>query len=46
MWKVVTLSLRQAIVPDHILGGLNSSDRLLAWARCRPAQPSPGPARR
>lgn len=36
MWNVVTVSLRQAIVPDHVLGRLNSSYRLLAW-RTMPA---------
>lgn len=31
MWNVVTVSLRQAIVPDHLLGRVNSAYRLLAW---------------
>jgi MFS family permease len=31
MWNVVTVSLRQRIVPDRLLGRLNSSYRLLAW---------------
>ena len=31
MWNVVTVSLRQAIVPDHMLGRINSVYRLLAW---------------
>ena len=31
MWNVVTVSLRQAIVPHHLLGRLNSSYRFLAW---------------
>jgi hypothetical protein len=31
MWNVITVSLRQAIVPDHLVGRLNSSYRLLAW---------------
>jgi MFS family permease len=31
MWNVVTVSLRQRIVPDHLLGRLNASYRLLAW---------------
>jgi len=30
-WNVVTVSLRQRIVPDHLLGRLNSCYRLLAW---------------
>ena len=31
MWNVVTVSLRQRIVPDRLLGRLNASYRLLAW---------------
>jgi MFS family permease len=31
MWNVVTVSLRQRIVPDRLLGRINSSYRLLAW---------------
>jgi MFS family permease len=30
-WNVVTVSLRQRIVPDRLLGRLNASYRLLAW---------------
>jgi len=30
-WNVTTLSLRQAIVPDHLLGRVNSVFRLLAF---------------
>jgi MFS family permease len=30
-WNVVTVSLRQRIVPDHMLGRLNASYRLVAW---------------
>lgn len=30
-WNVVTVSLRQRIVPDALLGRLNASYRLLAW---------------
>jgi len=30
-WNVVTVSLRQAIVPDHLLGRVNSAYRLLGW---------------
>jgi MFS family permease len=30
-WNVVTLSLRQRIVPDRLLGRVNASYRLLAW---------------
>ena len=31
VWNVVTLSLRQRITPDALLGRLNSCYRLLAW---------------
>jgi MFS family permease len=31
LWNVVTVSLRQRIVPDRLLGRLNASYRLLAW---------------
>ena len=31
VWNVVTVSLRQRITPDHLLGRLNSAYRLLAW---------------
>ena len=31
MWNIVTVSLRQRIVPDALLGRLNASYRLLAW---------------
>ena len=31
MWNVVTVSLRQRIVPDQLLGRLNASYRMLAW---------------
>jgi MFS family permease len=31
MWNVVTVSLRQRIVPDGLLGRVNASYRLLAW---------------
>ncbi|MDQ3469533.1 MAG: MFS transporter [Actinomycetota bacterium] len=30
-WNIVTVSLRQRIVPDHLLGRVNSGYRLLAW---------------
>ena len=30
-WNVVTVSLRQSIVPDHLLGRVNSAYRLLGW---------------
>jgi MFS family permease len=30
-WNVITVSLRQHIVPDHLLGRVNSGYRLLAW---------------
>lgn len=31
IWNVITVSLRQRIVPDHLLGRVNSGYRLLAW---------------
>ncbi len=31
LWNVVTVSLRQRVVPDHLLGRVNSAYRLLAW---------------
>lgn len=31
LWNVVTVTLRQRIVPDALLGRLNASYRLLAW---------------
>jgi MFS family permease len=31
VWNVITVSLRQRITPDRLLGRLNSSYRLLAW---------------
>jgi hypothetical protein len=31
VWNVVTVSLRQRITPDRLLGRLNSAYRLLAW---------------
>ncbi|CPU67016.1 H+ Antiporter protein [Mycobacteroides abscessus] len=31
VWNVVTLSLRQRITPDALLGRLNACYRLLAW---------------
>ncbi len=30
-WNVVTVSLRQRITPDHLLGRVNASYRLFAW---------------
>ncbi|MEZ5257270.1 MAG: MFS transporter [Ilumatobacteraceae bacterium] len=30
-WNIITVSFRQAITPDHLLGRLNSVYRLLAW---------------
>jgi predicted MFS family arabinose efflux permease len=30
-WNIVTVSLRQRIVPDRLLGRVNASYRLLAW---------------
>ena len=31
MWNIVTVSLRQRIVPDRLLGRVNATYRLLAW---------------
>ena len=31
MWNVITVSLRQAIIPDHLLGRVNSVYRFLGW---------------
>jgi MFS family permease len=31
MWGVITVSLRQLIVPDSLLGRVNSAYRMLAW---------------
>lgn len=31
VWNVITVSLRQRIIPDHLLGRVNSAYRLLAW---------------
>ena len=31
IWNVITVSLRQRIVPDRLLGRVNSGYRLLAW---------------
>jgi len=31
LWNVVTVSLRQRIIPDGLLGRVNSGYRLLAW---------------
>lgn len=31
VWNVITVSLRQRIVPDHLLGRVNAGYRLLAW---------------
>lgn len=30
-WNIVTVSLRQRIVPDHLLGRVNAGYRLVAW---------------
>jgi hypothetical protein len=30
-WNIITVSLRQRIVPDHLLGRVNAGYRLLAW---------------
>jgi hypothetical protein len=31
MWNVVTVSLRQRIVPDELLGRVNSVYRMIGW---------------
>jgi MFS family permease len=31
MWNIITVSLRQRIVPDRLLGRVNASYRLFAW---------------
>lgn len=31
LWNVITVSLRQALIPDHLLGRVNSVYRFFAW---------------
>lgn len=31
LWNVITVSLRQTIIPDHLLGRVNSVYRFIAW---------------
>jgi predicted MFS family arabinose efflux permease len=31
VWNVITVSLRQRIIPDHLLGRVNSAYRFLGW---------------
>lgn len=31
LWNIITVSFRQAVTPNHLLGRLNSVYRLLAW---------------
>jgi MFS family permease len=31
VWNIITVSLRQSIIPDHLLGRVNSVYRFLAW---------------
>ena len=31
VWNVITVSLRQRITPDHLLGRMNSAYRLMGW---------------
>lgn len=31
LWNIPTVSFRQSVVPDHLLGRINSAYRLLAW---------------
>ena len=46
VWNVITVSLRQSLVPDELLGRVNSAYRLVGWGthaprRARPAGSSP-----
>ena len=31
LWNVITVSLRQTVIPEHLMGRVNSVYRLLAW---------------
>ena len=31
VWNIITVSLRQQIIPDHLLGRVNSVYRFLGW---------------
>jgi MFS family permease len=31
LWNVITVSLRQRLIPDHLLGRVNSGYRFFAW---------------
>jgi hypothetical protein len=31
VWNVITVSLRQSVIPDHLLGRVNSVYRLFGW---------------
>ena len=31
LWNVITVSLRQSIIPEHLLGRVNSVYRFFAW---------------
>ena len=31
LWNVITVSLRQALIPDHLLGRVNSVYRFFGW---------------
>ncbi|MFC7647339.1 hypothetical protein ACFQX6_47600 [Streptosporangium lutulentum] len=31
VWNVITVSLRQRVIPDRLLGRVNSTYRLVAW---------------
>src|SRR5690606_25288059 len=33
VWNVITVSLRQRIIPDHLLGRVNSVYRFFGWGR-------------
>ena len=42
LWNVITVSLRQAIIPDHLLGRVNSVYRFFGWGASRSARSSAG----
>lgn len=31
LWNIITVSLRQAVIPDHVLGRVNSVYRFIGW---------------
>jgi formate-dependent nitrite reductase membrane component NrfD len=32
LWNVITVSFRQSVIPDHLLGRVNSVYRFFGWA--------------